>query len=327
MKKLFIIVVAAIAFLSCKENTLQYSIEGTIKGVTEGAVYLKKFRNKMYFDVDTAEIENGVFKFKGIVDQPEVYALSTSDLSRPLPFFLENAAIIVEIDTDNKSLAVENSPLNDLYIEIGEQVHTDGFNIDSLVSKYPDSPVAAFYLYRFFTYQLPLDDLKAIRGKLSESLNNSPYVKDLDLITARLENVQIGKQAPLFSLPDTAGVNVSLDSFKGKYTLVEFWASWCPYCRVENPNLVKAYNQYKNKNFTILSVSLDRDHSDWLKAIYTDGLTWTHVSDLKFWDSEIPALYGVRGIPANYMLDPEGVIVAFNLKGEDLFAFLSEHIK
>lgn len=174
---------------------------------------------------------------------------------------------------------------------------------------------------------MPLDELKATRAKISSELAGCPYVKDLDGIIKQLENVQIGKVAPEFSLPDTAGVSVSLSDFRGKYVLLDFWASWCPPCRRENPNVVKAFNEYKDKNFTIVGISLDKDKSKWMKAIADDNLAWTHLSDLKYWDSEIPALYGVRGIPANVLLDPDGVIVSKNITGEDLHKKLKEVIK
>lgn len=136
--------------------------------------------------------------------------------------------------------------------------------------------------------------------------------------------MQIGKEAPLFTLPDTTGTNVNLADFRGRYLLIDFWASWCPYCRVENPNLVTAYEKYKDMKFTILSVSLDHDHAKWMKAIHDDNMTWTHVSDLQYWDAEVPALYAVRGIPANVLLDPDGNIIARNLMGEELQTKLAE---
>lgn len=137
----------------------------------------------------------------------------------------------------------------------------------------------------------------------------------------------IGTMAPDITMPDVNGNNFSLSSLKGKYVLVDFWASWCGPCRGENPNVVAAYNKYKNKNFTILGVSLDKTKDAWLEAIKKDGLTWTHISDLKFWDSEAVGLYGFNGIPYNVLLDPTGKIIADNLRGSDLERKLEEVLK
>lgn len=130
-------------------------------------------------------------------------------------------------------------------------------------------------------------------------------------------------------LPDVNGKEVRLSSFKGKYVLVDFWASWCKPCRFENPNVVKAFNRFKDKNFTILGVSLDKEKSDWLQAIQNDGLTWTHVSDLKEWESPVVDLYnfGNIGIPFNVLVNPDGKIIAQELRGPALEAKLDEVLK
>jgi peroxiredoxin len=139
--------------------------------------------------------------------------------------------------------------------------------------------------------------------------------------------IAVGNIAPDFTLPDTEGKPVSLSSFKGKYVLVDFWASWCGPCRGENPNVVANYNKYKTKNFTVLGVSLDEDKTKWLTAIKTDNLAWKHVSDLKFWNNAAAQLYGVQSIPFNVLLDQSGKIIATDLRDEDLGKKLEEVLK
>jgi peroxiredoxin len=132
------------------------------------------------------------------------------------------------------------------------------------------------------------------------------------------ETQWVNKQAPELSLPDVNGNEVKLSSFRGKYVLVDFWASWCLPCRRENPNVVNAYNKYKGKNFTILGVSLDKEKSDWTDAIQADKLSWTQVSDLKEWNSLAVSTFDFNGIPFNILIDPQGKVIAQSLRGDDL---------
>lgn len=139
--------------------------------------------------------------------------------------------------------------------------------------------------------------------------------------------VKVGSTAPDIILPDTEGKSFSLSELRGKYVLIDFWASWCAPCRSENPHVVEAYEKYKDKNFTILGVSLDKDKKDWLKAIADDKLTWKQISDLQFWNSPVVSLYGFDGIPYNVLIDPNGKVLATELRGAALSNKLAQVLK
>lgn len=150
-------------------------------------------------------------------------------------------------------------------------------------------------------------------------------------IKKKMESFAIGinMMAPPFAQPDTSGNPVSLESFKGQYVLLDFWASWCGPCRKENPTLVKVYNQYKEKGFTIVSVSLDRpgEKDKWMAAIQKDGLTWTHLSDLEYWDNSVAKLYKISEVPQNFLIDPSGKVIGKGLYGEELEKELEKLLK
>jgi peroxiredoxin len=171
------------------------------------------------------------------------------------------------------------------------------------------------------------NELLPLLNGLSKDLQQTEVAHTLRDELEGLKSTEIGAMAPDFEQTDTLGHKVRLSSFRGKYVLLDFWASWCGPCRQESPNLVKAYNDFKGKNFTILSVSLDRQDGAfaWLNAIRTDHLgAWTHVSDLKFWNNAVAQLYLVQSIPKNFLIDPTGKIIAQDLRGDDLEAKLTE---
>jgi peroxiredoxin len=142
-----------------------------------------------------------------------------------------------------------------------------------------------------------------------------------------LKTVSIGQIAPDFQLPDQNGKEFKLSDFRGKYILLDFWASWCAPCREENPNIVKQFERFKGKNFSVLGISLDDDRASWLQAIKDDQLNWSHLSELKKWDGKVSILYKIEGIPASFLLDPKGKIIAKNLRGAELELFLEKTLK
>lgn len=174
--------------------------------------------------------------------------------------------------------------------------------------------------------------MEKVRAHWPENSSVAAVGKEVDNIMKAQEEAQasgipVGQQAPDFTLPDTDGKSFSLSSLRGKYVLIDFWASWCGPCRQENPNVVAAYHQFKDKNFTILGVSLDQDKDSWLKAIKDDKLDWKQVSDLKFWSSMVVPLYKIQGIPYNVLLNPDGKVIASNLRGPMLDNKLKEVLK
>ncbi|SKC60020.1 TlpA family protein disulfide reductase [Ohtaekwangia koreensis] len=164
----------------------------------------------------------------------------------------------------------------------------------------------------------------AVADKLKKEWPDYAVSKEFTTSVDRMKVLAIGQPAPEISLPDTTGKIVKLSSMKGKYVLVDFWAKWCGPCRQENPTVVKAFHKYKDKGFTVFGVSLDRSKQDWVNAIKQDGLAWTHVSDLKYWQSEAAKTYNITGIPFSLLLDPNGVIIAKNLRGGALDSKLAE---
>lgn len=192
------------------------------------------------------------------------------------------------------------------------------------VSNNPGNVVPAFVVLRN-SYMFDLDDLDVIVSEFDESISTSEYVKNLTDRLAVLKRVDIGQPIVDFTMMDTAGHPISLSDLTGKkYLLMDFWASWCGPCRAENPNVVAVYNDYKDKGFDVIGISLDRNKEKWVEAIAKDDLTWTHVSDLIGWDNASAKLYGVRSIPHSILVSPDGIILAKNLRGEDLRAKVSE---
>jgi peroxiredoxin len=331
MKKSVLVLVAIVfVVLSCNVKEDRLSINGTVEGVESGEVYLQRFENKMFQLIDSTEVTNGKFHFsKTGVQLPEIYglSLSPSTTAGQLFVFLDKNPATVKLDSShhyNKSV-VTGSELQDLFVEYMQQ---EDVKVDEFIQAHPKSLVAAYALYRDFSYRLSREEILADIQLLDSSLWDTQYVKVLEDLAATLETVAIGKPAPDFTENDTEGNPVKFSDYLGKgYVLLDFWAAWCGPCRRENPNVVAVYNKYKDKGFDIFSVSLDKTKEAWLKGIEEDKLTWTHVSDISFWESKVAKQYGVRAIPANYLIDKDGIIIAKNLRGKELDKVLSEVLK
>lgn len=310
---------------SYAQQTHALQLSGTVKHADADLVYLQRYDNKLYKIIDSAKVESGRFHFDTAVQLPELYGLSVGRDGHPFPVFLENRVITLAINAEDEgpTVQVQGSKAQAHF----EKLRRDGRDLsaEEFIKKDPTSIVSAYALFRNYSYSLSPEEITRHIALLSPVLQETQYVKILQELVERQTAVASGKKAIDFVSTDTNGKEVRFLDHVGKgYVLLDFWAAWCPPCRKENPNIVAAYEKYKDKGFSVFGVSLDKEKSAWLKAINDDGLHWTQVSDLAFWDTEAAALYGVRFIPSNLLIDANGTIVAKNIKGEELQRKLAE---
>ncbi len=187
--------------------------------------------------------------------------------------------------------------------------------------------LAGFYAINLLNPAEYEAEMVAFADKIKSNFNKNPAVTEFIVRMANLKTVQVGQMAPAFTMDNLEGGKISLADFKGKYVLLDFWASWCQPCRQENPNLVKAYQTYKDKNFTIFGVSLDKDAAAWKQAVHADQLAWPHGSELLDFQGPTVQKYQIEAIPSSFLIDPQGKIIAKNLRGEELQAFLAKTIR
>ena len=261
------------------------------------------------------------YKVSGSQANTEFHQLNQARDAEMLPYkeiTLQRNAAYKAGDTVLRIL-MENR-MDSIYKAMQEKVY------GKYVRQNPPGTLALYALQQYAGSNMDKAKIEPLFRRLPTAVKNSTQGQEFQKKLDFLDRISIGKPAIDFTQNDTAGVPVKLSSFRGKYVLLDFWASWCGPCREENPNLVKAYNKYHNKGFEILGVSLDQENGKekWLTAIHKDGLNWTHVSDLKFWNNAVAKAYGVGAIPQNFLIDPQGKIIAKGLRGEALDKKLSE---
>ncbi len=228
----------------------------------------------------------------------------------------QNRSAMIAAFRENDS--VEVTRLQQKQEELSQQ-HME--NLKSLVEEYPESLVSAMILQEIASSKMvPSSELEELFNSLSSEVKNSSLGKMVNETISQMSKVEIGSKAPAFTAPTPDGELLALADVLGKVTLVDFWASWCKPCRDENPNIVKVYEKYHDKGLNIVGVSLDRpgQKDKWKQAIADDNLQWNHVSNLMFWQDPVAVEYGIRAIPAAFLLDENGVIIAKDLRGEDL---------
>lgn len=314
--------------------------------------------------VDTTEVMNGKFQLAGEVDQIDVNFLFIEGEQANSAFILEEGYIDIELYKDSLNAAYVGGTLSNIdlqnyrmqtqtmakdmnaIVQEIQEANTLGDNLlvqdlqeqynqiktalsvyeKDFIRKNIDSYISTLIMERFLAQkELSINEAKAIFNTYSDRIRSGKSgLKISSVINAPVNPTAIGEIAPLFEGPTPTGDRIALESLRGKVTIIDFWASWCRPCRIENPNLVRLYNRMHDKGLEIIGVSLDRNKASWVRAIADDGLTWNHVSNLKYWADPIAQLYQVRGIPAAFVLDREGRIVAKNLRGAQLDAKIEE---
>jgi len=276
-------------------------------------------------------LQAGVLGLTGIKDSVSSFVSSGAPIQEEYLRFSKRVDSLVDWSAwgraKEEAVKAKNNPVMDsLDLAAGLMGKRQEQFVKEYAGIHSSSYVAVEEVLNYFSYNPDADTLQSLYHGFTPSLQSSHLGQKLKDILDRALLTGIGRPAPGFTQVDSRGNPIALSSLKGRYVLVDFWASWCGPCREENPNVLKNYRQYHSKGFTVLGVSLDDKKSKWLEAIKKDGLPWIQVSDLKGWKNEVAVLYGMEGIPMNYLVDKDGKIVAKGLRGPDLDKKLEEFL-
>ncbi|MCE7055549.1 AhpC/TSA family protein [Algoriphagus sp. AGSA1] len=359
-----ILLLAIISLFSCGEkqsNDGKVEISGTIENAPEGVIILSQFTDNRPKVLDTLELDNkGGFNYELEVDSPTFYelnlygqklirlALYKDDVNVDYDFS-EPENLVIEGSRDSKEmLKIEKlmesyqskvNALNEAYYnamsendtEAIKQIQTDAMALETnqasevknVINSMGDS-FASLAAIGLLNPKNEFQFMDSLVAKLDERYPETKTIVQLKQQLDEMRALSMGQVAPEIELPNPAGETVKLSDLRGKYVMIDFWAAWCKPCREENPNVVELYNEYKDKGFEVFGVSLDRTKEAWVEAIEEDGLTWTQVSDLKYFNSVAAELYQINAIPATYLIDPDGKIIGKDLRGPSLRAKLAE---
>jgi len=334
-----------------------YSIKGKLQHPTSGPIYLSELGEQQFVYRDTATVgADGSFEFSGKLPEPNLYRVSLTDQNMLL-LVIDTPSIEITADAQDlrKTYEVKGSKetqllknlmgqmdrmqqkaanlekrfvsaqqagqqdsmqyLQEQYMAMPKQ---NGKELKGLIRANPSSFVSTYATLSLLNPDEDFEFMDSMAVVFEKSVPESKYTGLLSTKLTALRTLAVGQPAPDISLPTPEGQTVALSSLKGKYVLVDFWASWCGPCRQENPNVVRMYQKYKDKGFEIYGVSLDESKDKWVNAIAKDKLTWPHVSDLKGWNSSAAVKYNIQAIPQTLLLDKEGKIIAKNLRGKPL---------
>jgi peroxiredoxin len=363
-RRLFSVLILAFLVLGCGTKTQEFdgsvSISGELKNAPDGKVKLLRINDESAEEIASFDLVDGEFQYDLSLEGPGFYELNILDKHAVrLALYEEDIQLFLDVK-DMSTLRIEGSQdskhlqeieklsatyqesineLNNAYFEamskrdqntiksIQDMAISLEFTHAEKVKAALDQMEGSFAAMAALPMLNPKNDFQYLDNLVSKLDERYPNTKMIQSVKVQLDDMRmlsVGQIAPEIALPNPNEELIKLSDLRGKYVLIDFWAAWCRPCREENPNVVRLYNTYNEKGFEVFGVSLDRTKEAWVKAIADDNLTWTHVSDLKYFNSEAAAIYKINAIPATYLIDPEGRIIAKDLRGKSLEDKLKE---